>query len=268
MITRRTMALGLAANAANRVGARAAAAPFAWPGGARAAVSLTYDDSLDSQLDHGIAQISASGFKATFFLTRENMDARLADWIAVSRLGGHEFGNHTVSHPCGLQPYTASSYARRELMPMQAYMDLHFGQNPKRVFAYPCSETDLGPGDANQKFHTFETTLKRVGLAAARTSDEDSPMTPAYARARPYWLRASATTYDVDDPGLAMRYVEGAMARGLWAILVFHDIVPTRTQAGETSMASHKLVLDWLKVKDVWCAPMGAVLDHIRAAPA
>lgn len=259
------MGLGLAAGAVDA--ARAVAEPaFAWPNGAKAAVSLTYDDSLDSQLDHGVDQITAAGFHVTFFLTLENMDARLADWVAVSKLGGHEFGNHTVSHPCGLQPYTAASYARKELAPMQAYMDRHFGKNPKRVFAYPCSETDLGPGDANQKFHTFETTLKRVGLAAARTSDEDAPMTPAYARRRPYWLRASATTYDQDDPRLAIDYVKGAMAAGLWAILVFHDIVPKRAQVGETSMATHKTVLDWLKAQDVWCAPIGAVLDQINRA--
>ena len=53
------------------------------------------------------------------------------------------------------------------------------------------------------------------------------------------------------------------MSRGDWAILVFHDIVPRRTQTGETSIATHQKVLRWLADQPVWCAPMGEVLDHI-----
>ena len=40
----------------------------AWPGGKRAAVVLTYDDTLPSQLDIAIPALDAAGFKGTFFL--------------------------------------------------------------------------------------------------------------------------------------------------------------------------------------------------------
>lgn len=39
-----------------------------WPNGAKAAVVLTYDDALESQLDHAVPALDAAGFKATFFL--------------------------------------------------------------------------------------------------------------------------------------------------------------------------------------------------------
>jgi peptidoglycan/xylan/chitin deacetylase (PgdA/CDA1 family) len=39
-----------------------------WPDGAKAAVVLTYDDTLESQLDHVVPALDAAGFKATFFL--------------------------------------------------------------------------------------------------------------------------------------------------------------------------------------------------------
>ena len=143
-----TAPLASASTAASAGRALAAAAAFAWPDGAKAAVSLTYDDGLDTQLDHGMAQIAASGFEVTFFVTKENMDERLADWIKVARLGRHEFGNHTISHPCGLQPYTAASYARGELMPMQAYWTSTSARTPSAL-RLSLQRDRPWPGDPN-----------------------------------------------------------------------------------------------------------------------
>jgi peptidoglycan/xylan/chitin deacetylase (PgdA/CDA1 family) len=42
-----------------------------WPGGAKAAVSLTYDDGLDSQLDNVVPALRRFDLKATFFLVEE-----------------------------------------------------------------------------------------------------------------------------------------------------------------------------------------------------
>jgi hypothetical protein len=62
------------------------------------------------------------------------MDARHKDWVELAK-AGHEFGNHTVTHPCDLRRYTAASFARKEIAPMQAYLDAHFGAHPDRLFA-------------------------------------------------------------------------------------------------------------------------------------
>src|SRR5437868_3579762 len=64
----------------------------AWPGGARAAVSLTYDDALNSQLDNAVPELKRLGMKATFFLTEDNVHWRLADWEALAR-DGNEVAN-------------------------------------------------------------------------------------------------------------------------------------------------------------------------------
>lgn len=40
-----------------------------WPNGARAAVVLTYDDALESQLANVVPALDAANFKATFFLS-------------------------------------------------------------------------------------------------------------------------------------------------------------------------------------------------------
>ena len=75
--------------------------PFKWPGGAKAAVSLSYDDALPSQLDNALPALNAHGLKATFYLTLANdaVAQRLPEWRRAAALG-HELGNHSLFHPC------------------------------------------------------------------------------------------------------------------------------------------------------------------------
>ena len=74
---------------------------FAWPDGRKAAVSLAYDDALDSQLDNAIPQLDRYGFKGSFYLqlSREPVQKRMAEWRAAAA-HGHELGNHTLFHQC------------------------------------------------------------------------------------------------------------------------------------------------------------------------
>jgi len=76
-------------------------AEFKWPHGANAAVSLAYDDALNSQLDHALPALNRFGFKGSFYLTlsSETVRLRLDEWRAAADLG-HELGNHTLFHPC------------------------------------------------------------------------------------------------------------------------------------------------------------------------
>ena len=74
---------------------------FAWPHGAQAAVSLAYDDALDSQLDTAIPALDRAGLKASFYLTlsSEVLKRRMAEWRAAAA-NGHELANHTLFHQC------------------------------------------------------------------------------------------------------------------------------------------------------------------------
>ncbi|HEV8692164.1 MAG TPA: polysaccharide deacetylase family protein [Ideonella sp.] len=81
--------------------AAAAERPFVWPQGAKAAVSLAYDDALDSQLDNAIPALDKAGLKASFYLTlgSDTLRRRMAEWRAAAA-HGHELGNHTLFHQC------------------------------------------------------------------------------------------------------------------------------------------------------------------------
>jgi len=74
---------------------------FAWPGGARAAVSLSYDDAVPSQLDNAIPALDRHGLKGSFYLimAADTVRERIDDWRAAAR-NGHELGNHSLFHQC------------------------------------------------------------------------------------------------------------------------------------------------------------------------
>jgi peptidoglycan/xylan/chitin deacetylase (PgdA/CDA1 family) len=137
-----------------------------WPAGCLGAVSLSYDDGLDSRFDLAVPALERHGFLGTFFLTLDNIRHRLADWAALARRG-HELANHAVTHPCDLTRFTPDGYRRVELQPMARWLRRVEPELAVRSFAYPCDVTDLGPGDANQQEARFDRLLSRTGIAVA-----------------------------------------------------------------------------------------------------
>lgn len=77
------------------------AADITWPQGQRAAVSLSYDDSLNSQLDYAVPTLNQHGIKGSFYmqLTSPVVSERMDEWRAVAK-AGHELGNHSIFHAC------------------------------------------------------------------------------------------------------------------------------------------------------------------------
>jgi peptidoglycan/xylan/chitin deacetylase (PgdA/CDA1 family) len=261
-LNRRSLVGALVLSPLGRMSAFAQAPARPWPGGARAAVSLTYDDGLDSQLDNVIPELEARRLKGTFFLVQENVDERIADWVKVAALG-HEIGNHTVSHQCTLGGFTEAAFADREILPMEAYLDSHFGGHRPRIFAYPCGFLGLGRGDINRRFGRYRQALQDT-FTAARTV-AGAPNDPARVVSDRLDLHAFEPTYDVDSLSLAVRYLNATLARGAWAILVFHEVLPKRLGEGDTTIATHGRILDLVQTQRFWCAPMGEVFDHIAA---
>jgi len=72
-----------------------------WPNNTKAAVSLAYDDALNSQLDHALPALNALNLKASFYITLNSpvVNARLKEWQSAAKQG-HELGNHSINHAC------------------------------------------------------------------------------------------------------------------------------------------------------------------------
>jgi peptidoglycan/xylan/chitin deacetylase (PgdA/CDA1 family) len=268
VLGRRTFLAGFGAVTVALIGKPSAAAgmPFAWPSGKRAAVSLTYDDGLDSQLANAAPQLDEFGLKATFFLTRENMEARVDDWIALAKRG-HEIADHTNTHPCGLRGYSSVRFDREQIAPTEQFLDDHFPGPHPRTYAFPCGFTGLGSGDREQRWTRYRDVLKAHFLAA-RTVD-GGPNDPREVAANRFQLNGFEPTYDRDTPYLAYRYVDKAIRHVHWAILIFHEVLDQRAGPGDTSKAVHRQILQRLVDAPVWCAPMREVFTAItRPDPA
>jgi peptidoglycan/xylan/chitin deacetylase (PgdA/CDA1 family) len=240
--------------------AKPAGARTIWPNNAPAAVSLTYDDGYDSQLSNVIPLLNHLDIKATFFLTVENIDERLADWQAAAH-NGHEIGNHTATHPCKLRDYSSERFIREQITPSEQYFKVNFPQSRPRCFAYPCGFEGLGKGRTDQRVRRYQNAIAPSFLAARTVNGE--PNNPAEVYNERYSLRGYEPTYEVDDPGKAFAYLRQARSDGFWAILVFHEVLGARKGDGDTSKAVHAAIVEHIAHHKMWCAPVRDVFEHV-----
>ncbi|SFB76131.1 polysaccharide deacetylase family protein [Massilia yuzhufengensis] len=133
---------------------------FAWPHGARAAVSLAYDDALDSQLDHAIPTLDKYGLKGSFYLQMSNPSValRMEHWRAAARRG-HELGNHSLFHQCArskpgrdwVAPHrnldTTSVEQMRDQVLLANTMLAAIDGRQERTYTLPCGDTLAGGRD-------------------------------------------------------------------------------------------------------------------------
>lgn len=162
--TRRWLALALAfglhAALPPCAAAAAPAAAFAWPHGVRAAVSLAYDDALDSQLDHAIPALDRYGLKGSFYLqlSSPSVARRMEEWRAAARRG-HELGNHSLFHQCSRSKPgrdwvtldrnldTTSVEQMRDQVLLANTMLAALDGRRERSFTLPCGDTVAAGGD-------------------------------------------------------------------------------------------------------------------------
>lgn len=136
-----------------------AAAPT-WPGKAKVAISLSYDDALASQLDHAVPALDKYQIKASFYPTLSSpvMAARMDEWRKAA-LSGHELGNHTLFHPCSASKLGRSwvlphnDLDKRTLVQIQdevntanAFLKAIDGRT-LRTYTPPCLDTDVADGN-------------------------------------------------------------------------------------------------------------------------
>lgn len=115
------------------------------------------------------------------------------------------------------------------------------------------------------RYARYRRMLERDGVVAARTT-AGGPNRPAEVIADPLRLHAFEPTDDGDKVGPALRYLNETVARGDWAILVFHEVLPHPKGDGDASIATHNQILARIAELDLWCAPMGQVFDYVQDA--
>ncbi len=236
--------------------------PFAWPEGTRAAVSLSYDDALPSQLDHALPALARHGLHATFFVTghAEGLRATPERYRELTK-AGHELGAHTMDHPCdrsfswvrpgfALQDYD-SARMRADLRDnRQQLQDL--GQSPPYALAYPCGSTWIGSA------HTSYVPLVEELFVAARGAD-GRVCDPN----RDSLFEVPSVAGNVSGAELTS-WVDRASSAGGWVVFTFHGV------AGDyltVSSAAHEVLLNYLEQhrSQIWTERFGAVARYVAA---
>jgi peptidoglycan/xylan/chitin deacetylase (PgdA/CDA1 family) len=246
----------------------AAQAPFAWPKGKHAAIVLTYDDAMPSQLSVAIPQLDAAGLKGTFFLDADSLTpAEMLRWRDAAR-NGHELGNHSVNHPCPramlprAEHYATETYDTRSMLAEIGVMNaVLFGVDgaTARTYAYPCSQSLVGGED-------YRDALRNSGLIrSARTGGDAYRSVVTGAAGLDVFAVPSWGPVDHPDGAALIAYVERVRAAGGLGVLQFHGVGGDYL---EVSAQAHQQLLDHLKRSpDIWVAPFQQVMDRVTQAP-
>jgi peptidoglycan/xylan/chitin deacetylase (PgdA/CDA1 family) len=241
-----------------------AAAQTRWPNGAKAAVVLTYDDALDSQLDHAIPALDAAGLKGTFFLANVK-EADVERWRAAAK-AGHELANHTIFHPCThdvypadpryvSEAYTVASMLR-EIAQQNVLLRALDGKD-RHGFATPCGQSLAGGKD-------YLEDLRKAGIVTYVRGVVDTPADaradvakadPMHIPSRPFGEGATAAKL--------IAYVREAEQGGGWAVFLFHGVGGDYQAVPD---AEHRAFLAWLAQhrREVWVTTLQGALDWAK----
>lgn len=214
-----------------------------WGDGKSAALSLTYDDGYASQRN-AASTLQAFGLRGTFYLSQAFPDvtSNPGEWKKVFA-AGHEVGNHSFSHFCGIFPGNKN-------LKLKTWQDVpadvasgeewlrsnnFSGGYSDHTYAYPCGEYVIGPGNGtNRDDPTDNASLqqaRRVGtceyaallsevVTAARTTD-GGPNDPNDLARRRFFVAGQA----VNNAQQAKEAIEAGISSGQWTVLIFHQVV-------------------------------------------
>ena len=247
-------------------------AAFKWPAGQRAAVSLTYDDSLPCHYETLCPQLESRGQRATFFLCLSwpgfmNHPARWREAAAK----GHELGNHTLYHACRREPpehfgwlpaeYDLCDYTVRRWRDEVTLANFILAQvdgKTERTFGNPCGCRTIGRG-ANVS--SLDPMIGEL-FVAGRHADVDRLVDPT----NPQYPGLGCYGGDGKIFDQLKGRIDEALDAAAWLILVFHG-VGKGTHGLYSELADHWQMLDYLAGQRdrIWTAPMIDVAKHLKS---
>ncbi|MDE3148004.1 MAG: polysaccharide deacetylase family protein [Acidobacteriota bacterium] len=247
------------AQAANDVGT----SQFHWPGGHRAAVSLSFDDARTSQIDVGLPLLQKLGVKVTFFVEPRGVRERLAGWRQAVA-DGHEIANHSLTHPCtgnyafsrnnDLEDYDLKRMAQ-QLDGANGQIESLLGVKPKD-FAYPCGQKFVGRGLDTESYVPLVAERFLVG----RGYLDESPNDPTVVDLP----RAMGTSFDDMDFAQMKKIVDQAAREGRWVIFVGHNIGQRAFQTTDTKALADLCAYLKDPANGIWLGTVAEIGTYVR----
>jgi len=237
-----------------------------WPQDRLAAISLTFDDGINTHLDFVGPILKKHHLNATFFVATGMgpWEKRKPEWKQLA-LDGNELANHTVHHPCLLEQITPHSQdytpAMFEAEIRDAALDLATTLNSSRglTFAYPCGNMSFGkPQDEVANAALYLCYVSEYAFAA-RAVGSGAPVNPDDLNVLA--VGDLGPTAGKGFPAL-LAQAERAFASHNWGVFCFHGV-------GGDWLAITPEALDELAAylerhPDIWTAPFGDVVRYMQ----
>ncbi len=242
----------------------AAESEFNWPKGAKAAIVLTYDDTLDSHLDIVLPQLNKAKLPGTFYISgaRGDIQARMSEWRAAAKKG-HELANHTLFHPCRktkgrewvLDEYDMIGYTLdqfvNELKVTNTLLQAMDGETV-RTFAYTCGDIHVG------KDTSIINAIKPHVIAARAVTPDgfNSPLAMNY-----YEIRSEDMTNKTGEELIAL--AKQAAKNNQLMVYLFHGVgADYLSVTGE----AHQALVNHLKKqsKDYWVTTLKEAVIYTK----
>lgn len=231
------------------------------------AVSLTFDDGVESQLTKAIPLMDKRGLKGTFYLTPRGHDwnERLAPWKKVAD-NGHEIGNHTLSHICsdnfggnsnGLETRSLDEMEADILAAQERLVQIAPHQK-EWTFSYPCYCNFVGRGMSRRSYVPLIARHFLAGRASGEYGFANHSLAVDLAC---FWALPVERMSGFEMIGLVE---ELAGHQGRWVVLVFHELDGSRLTVGTHEF---QMLLDYLLRQHdrIWTAPVIDVARKIAA---
>jgi len=227
--------------------------------GLQSAVSLTFDDGLDSQLDYAVPELDAKDIDATFFITETAITGSRKDYWKNLPLTGHEIGNHSKHHYLPSEnPTQSHERAFDDTLgydeTVAAQTEIEQAMDTTVVsYAYPYTDNDPYLVKYLQDTHLSA----RGGWGKDGTYYMKSSYTPD-------WMNISSqfTGTEGTFDSHYKKWVDNTISQHAWLVFGIHGV-------GDASLPldQFNLLIDYLDTNrsSVWNAPYGTVSGYWRA---
>ncbi len=236
---------------------------FTWPNGKQVAISLTFDDARESQVEGGTALLDQFGVKGTFYVVPAAVEQKLEGWKKAAA-NGHEIGNHSLNHPCSgnfpwarkkaLENYSIEQI-REELIEANKQIQKLLGVQCS-VFAYPCGQTYVGRGKETKSYVPVIADLFFTG----RGWLDEGPNDPQFCD----FAQLTGIESDGKDFEQILPLIESAKKNKQWVVLAGHEMNETGMQTTRLSMLKELLEYAQDPAHGIWIAPVGTVAKYVK----
>jgi peptidoglycan-N-acetylglucosamine deacetylase len=236
-------------------------APFKWPEGKLAALSLSFDDARHSQVDAGIPFLNKLNVKATFYVLSSNYTKRLDAWKAA-HAAGHEIAHHTKSHPCtanyafsrknALEDFTLTRLAE-DLDTATDEIQTTFGTKPVS-FAYPCGQKFVGRGAGTQSYVPLIAKRFVTGRGYLDEAANDPTICDLSA--------LMGTGLDNLSFAQMKAYLDGAIKEGRWLIFAGHEMGADGRQT--TNLDALGELIAYARANNVWLDTVANIGKYVH----